>query len=76
MVANALRGMGAVASGLVLATGFKLLPALNKSPLGKFAAFGLALAACVPIGVLRWPLIGVLALVGGAGMALAWWRMK
>ncbi len=76
VVANALRGMGAVASGLVLATGFKLLPALNKSPLGKLAAFGLALAACVLIGVLRWPLIGVLALVGGAGMALAWWRMK
>ncbi|MFG6466601.1 chromate transporter [Roseateles sp. BYS87W] len=76
LAVNALRGMGAVAAGLVLATGFKLLTALNQSPLGRHAALGLALAAFVLIGLLRWPLIGVLALVGGAGMALAWWRLK
>jgi len=76
VAANALRGMGAVASGLVLATGFKLLPALKKNPLGPTTAFGLALAAFVLIGLFRWPLVAVLALVGGAGMALAWRRMK
>ncbi|MFG6489477.1 chromate transporter [Roseateles sp. BYS78W] len=76
VAADALRGMGAVAAGLVLATGFKLLPALKKNPLGPPAAFGLALAAFVLIGLLRWPLITVLAIVGGGGMALAWWKLK
>lgn len=73
---NALRGMGAVSAGLILATGIKLLPALKKNPMGWPAAFGLALLAFVLIGLLRWPLIYVLALLGGSGMALAWWRLK
>jgi len=76
VAANALRGMGAVAAGLVLATGIKLLPALKKSPLGRLQAFGLALAAFVLIGLLRWPLVTVLAVVGGGGMALAWRKLK
>lgn len=76
VAADALRGMGAVAAGLVLATGIKLLPALHKSPLGRWQALGFALAAFVLIGLLRWPLITVLAIVGGGGMALAWWRLK
>ena len=33
-VAGALRGMGAVAAGLIMATGIKMLPALRKNPLG------------------------------------------
>lgn len=73
---NALRGMGAVSAGLILATGIKLLPALRKSPLGQPLALGLALAALVLIGVLRWPLLGVLALVGGGGMVMAWRKLK
>ena len=76
VAANALRGMGAVSAGLILATGFKLLPSLRKSPLGRHAALGLAVVAFVLIGLLRWPLVGVLALVGGAGMLLAWYRLK
>jgi chromate transporter len=76
VAANALRGMGAVAAGLVLATGIKLLPALRKSPLGQPLAFGLALAAFVLIGLLRWPLVTVLAVVGGGGMAMAWRKLK
>ena len=73
---DALRGMGAVSAGLILATGIKLLPALKKSPLGRPLALGLALLAFVLIGLLRWPLVQVLALLGGAGMLVAWWRMK
>ena len=73
---NALRGMGAVSAGLILATGIKLLPTLLTSPLGRPLAMALALAAFVLIGLLRWPLIGVLALLGGAGMAVAWWRLR
>lgn len=76
MAVDALRGMGAVSAGLILATGIKLLPALKKSPLGRPLALGLALLAFVLIGLLRWPLIEVLALLGGGGMAVAWWRLK
>ena len=76
MVSNALRGMGAVSAGLILATGFKLLPALKTSPLGRPLAMGLAAAAFVLIGLLRWPLVTVLALLGSAGMLVAWWRLK
>jgi len=76
VVVNALRGMGAVAAGLILATGIKLLPALKSSPLGRPLALGLALLAFVAIGLLRWPLVHVLAVLGGAGMAVAWWRLR
>ena len=76
MAVNALRGMGAVSAGLILATGIKLLPALKKSPLGRPLALGLALLAFVLIALLRWPLIYVLALLGGAGMLIAWWKLK
>ncbi|WP_457442149.1 chromate transporter [Roseateles sp. P5_E4] len=76
MAINALRGMGAVSAGLILATGIKLLPALKKSPLGRPLALGLALTAFVLIGLLRWPLVNVLALLGGGGMFLAWWRTR
>ena len=73
---NALRGMGAVSAGLIVATGIKLLPALKKSPIGRTLALGLALLAFVLIGLLRWPLVYVLALVGGCGMAVAWWKAR
>jgi len=76
MAVDALRGMGAVSAGLILATGVKLLPALRTSSLGQPLAMGLALLAFVMIGLLRWPLVTVLALIGGAGMAIAWWRLK
>ena len=76
MAVDALRGMGAVSAGLILATGIKLLPALKKSPLGRPLALGLAAAAFVLIALLRWPLIQVLALLGGTGMLIAWLRLK
>ncbi|MGQ3054597.1 MAG: chromate transporter [Roseateles sp.] len=76
MAVNALRGMGAVSAGLILATGIKLLPALATNPLGRALAFGLAVLAFVLIGLLRWPLVGVLALLGGGGMLVAYWKLK
>lgn len=73
---DALRGMGAVSAGLILATGIKLLPALKTSPMGRPLAATLALGAFVLIALLRWPLITVLALLGGGGVAIAWWKLK
>jgi chromate transporter len=76
VVVNALRGMGAVSAGLILATGIKLLPALKKSPLGRPAALALAAATVGLIAYVRLPLFVVLLTLGGGGMALAWWRLK
>ena len=67
--AGALRGMGAVAAGLVLATALKLAPALRSNPLGlpACAAFG-ARSPASAVGVLRWPLVWVVLGLGLAGM--------
>ncbi|OWQ93890.1 chromate transporter [Roseateles aquatilis] len=68
---GALRGMGAVSAGLILATGLKLLPSLRKNPVGLWP--GLALASLV-FGATVWlklPLFWIVLSVGGLGMALA-----
>ena len=69
---RALRGMGAVAAGLVIATGFKLMGALRSSAMGLPACVALGAAAFVAIALLRWPLGWVLLAVGGAGCVWAW----
>ncbi len=75
MVAGALRGMGAVAAGLIIATGLKLFGTLRRSVLGLPACVALAAATFGAVAVLRLPLVGVLAVLGPVGMALAWWRL-
>ena len=75
-VAGALRGMAAVAAGLVLAMGFKLLPALKKSPLGWPVGLGVVALSLVLIVVLHWPLPAVLATVGLGSVLLAWRRLR
>ena len=75
-VAGALRGMGAVAAGLITATGLKLMPALKRNPLGMpwcvlFAGLCFGLVAW-----LRIPLVWVLLAVGGASCVLTWRRLK
>ncbi|QTD44485.1 chromate transporter [Ottowia testudinis] len=69
---RALRGMGAVAAGLIIATGIKLIGALRRNALGAPACAALAVATFIAIVVLRWPLIWVLLGVGGVGCAWAW----
>ena len=75
MVAGALRGMGAVAAGLVIGTALKLVGSLRHSPLGRPAAAGVALLTLLAIGVWRWPMVGVVLGLGGASVAFAWWRL-
>jgi len=71
-VAGALRGMGAVAAGLVIATALKLMPALRRNPMGRGLCTALMLAMLVAIGGLRWPLLWVLLGLGGISCACAW----
>jgi chromate transporter len=69
-VQGALRGMGAVAAGLITATGLKLIPALKANCMGTTACLALAAITFVAIGVLRIPLAWVLLVLGG--MACLW----
>jgi chromate transporter len=71
-VANALRGMGAVAAGLITATGLKLLAAIRKHPMGFPLAIGFAIATFIGIAVLRLPLAWVLIVLGGLSCGITW----
>ncbi|MDB5848309.1 MAG: chromate transporter [Rhodoferax sp.] len=75
-VAGALRGMAAVAAGLVVATGLKLIAALRSNVLGPALCAALGLACFTAIALLRWPLLPVLLVVGGLGCVLAYRRLK
>jgi chromate transporter len=75
VVGGALRGMGVVAAGLVASTAIKLAVTLRRNALGLPLALGIAALAAVAVGVLRWPLIGVVLGLGSAAVALAWWRL-
>jgi chromate transporter len=69
-VQAAMRGMGAVAAGLVAATGIKLIAALRNNVMGMAVCWGLAVVSFIAIGLLRWPLVWVLLGVGG--LACLW----
>ena len=75
-VAGALRGMGAVAAGLITATGLKLMAALQKNTLGLALCSAIGALTFVAIAWLKLPLIWVLLALGGLGWALAYRRMK
>jgi chromate transporter len=74
-VAGALRGMGAVAAGLIVATALRLAGGLAAQPLGPWRCALLGAAAFIGVGVLRWPLVAVLGLLGPVACAWAWWRL-
>lgn len=75
-VAGALRGMGAVASGLILATAFKLAPTLRRNPMGLWPCALMMLASALAIGWLRWPLVWVVLVLGLGGFAWAWRQLS
>jgi len=72
MAQNALRGMGAVAAGLITATGIKLIGALDKNAMGISLCIALAVLTFVAIALLRWPLLWVLLGVGGGACLWAY----
>jgi chromate transporter len=74
-VAGALRGMGAVAAGLITATGLKLVGALKKNPLGVPLCIVFGIASFVGIALLRWPLAWVLLGLGGLSCAMTYRKM-
>ncbi len=74
-VAGALRGMGAVAAGLILAMAFKMLATLRGNLLGPWLCALLGLTALLAIAVLRLPLAWIVIGLGLIGWGLARWRI-
>jgi chromate transporter len=73
-VTGAIRGMGAVAAGLVLAMAVKLAPTLRANPLPLALCALVCIATWLLVGVLRVPLVHTVLGLGGATVAVAaWW---
>ena len=75
-VSGALRGMGAVAAGLVISTAFKLLGALRSNPMGLPLGLVFAALTVVAIAWLRLPLVWVVAGGGAVCIAIVWRRLR
>jgi chromate transporter len=75
-VAGALRGMGAVAAGLIAATGLKLFGALLKNVLGLRICIALGVLCFAAIALLRWPLAYVLFGLGSVACVVAYQKLK
>ena len=74
IVSGALRGMGAVAAGLIIATAIRLMTTLGSNRLGPPLAAGFAVLTFMTIVWLRWPLLWVVAGLGTTAVAIAYAR--
>ncbi|MDD0837275.1 chromate transporter [Curvibacter sp. HBC61] len=71
-LAGALRGMAAVAAGMVGATALKLAAPLRKHPLGQALCALLAALCFGMVGLMHWPLGWVIPGLGLVACALTW----
>jgi len=67
-----LRGVGAAAAGMVLATGFKMAEPLARTP----RVLGFLLGTFAAIALLRWPLVPVLFALAPLSVLAAWFRQE
>ena len=74
-VQGALRGMAAVAAGLIAATGLKLFGALQKNVLGLKLCIALGVLCFIAIALLRWPLAYVLLGLGCVACSVAFKKL-
>jgi chromate transporter len=72
VAAGAIRGMGAVAAGLIFAMAIKLTPTLKKNPLPLALCAAALLATWALVGGLRLPLAWVVLGLGGAMVVFAY----
>jgi chromate transporter len=72
MAAGAIRGMGAVAAGLIFAIAIKLAPTLKKSPLPLALCAAATLATWALVGGLRLPMAWVVLGLGGVMVTFAY----
>lgn len=76
VVTGALRGMGAVASGLVIATALKLASTLRRNVMGLALCLGFGLLTIIAIAWLRVPLVWVILGLGAVAIAVAYTRLR
>ena len=69
---GALRGMGAVAAALIIATGIKLIAGLRGNPMGRAVCLALVAITVLAMVVFRVRLAVVLGVLGGGGCLWAW----
>lgn len=75
-VAGALRGMAAVAAGLIGATGLRLLAGLKTNVLGVRLCGVFGTLCFAAVALLRWPLVYVLLGLGCVACVLAFRKLK
>jgi len=75
-VINTLRAMGAVASGLIIATGIRLMKALKKNVAGQIVCLLLAGSCFVAVALLRLPLAYPLFGLGVIGCVIAYQKLE
>ncbi|TXF98353.1 chromate transporter [Massilia arenae] len=73
---GALRGMAAVAAGLIAATGLRMSVALSKNVIPLAVCIAIAATGFALLAWIRVPLAAVIGLLGGLGCVLAWRRLK
>jgi len=76
MAQGALKGMGAVSAGLVIATGLKLSTTLPKNPMGLWAAISFAVLSFASVGIFRLPLAWVLLGLGSVACLITYRALK
>lgn len=75
-VADALRGMGAVAAGLILATGLKLLKVLKSNVMGVKICAAIAIISFITVSLLHWRVIYVMMGLGLMGCCYAFYCIR
>ena len=75
-VSGGLRGMGAVAAGLIIASACRLLATLQTNPMGRPLALGFGALTFLASAWLRWPLLWVIAGLGAVSITIAWRRLR
>ncbi len=75
-VTGALRGMSAVAAGLIISTALKLLATVQRNPMGLPTALGFAALTFTATALLHWPLVWVIFGLGACAIAVAWRRLR
>lgn len=75
-VVGATKGMSAVAAGLIIATGLKLFEGLKSNSLGKISCITFGVLCFIGVGIARWPLLGVLLVLGPIAYCLAYRALK
>lgn len=76
VAAGILRGMGAVAAGLIAGACLKLASALKTHPLGMWPAYAIALLCFLLVGIARVPLVFVLLTLGVFSIVITYRQIK